>query len=169
MPRRYRSLLVILALILLLFITAKYSLSPIVIGEISDTTPTEDPLRIEVTNMISQYKSGEISIIDLSTLSLSWDHLYIIEPYTQPSDLDSIVGKSWRKNCFSEISTSDSFTLLVFTDNDVVIHCIELPRSGNIFNIPISKYKEGFSPDEAVFRLGQQERIIWVDKNDVDK
>src|SRR5688572_12828650 len=84
--------------------------------------PTAGPSKIALLDAISHHKNGEIPNVDLSTITtFPWDRLYVFEPYTQPSEIAAIVGRSWRESCFTSIDTSDGRALLVFTNNGQVV------------------------------------------------
>jgi len=75
--------------------------------------PTPDPLSAKLSNIISQYENGEISVIDLSVIeAFSWDRLYVFGPYTPLSELESIVGRSWRNICFTHIDVLETMHFL---------------------------------------------------------
>ncbi|HXD10365.1 MAG TPA: hypothetical protein VN653_09910 [Anaerolineales bacterium] len=124
---------------------------------------TPDPLEVELCKTITGYKSNETSVIDLSTLTtFSWDRLYMFGAYTEPSEIDTVIGKSWRRNCYTEIRTSDGYTLLVFTKNNIVVHCSDYPKTEGYFRISEEFYKSGISSQQAIFVLDEYGMIIWV-------
>src|SRR5262245_45268291 len=83
--------------------------------------PTPGPSKIALLDAIARHKNGEIPNVDLSTVTtFPWDRLYVFESYTQPSEIDAVVGRSWRKSCFTTIHTSEELALLVFTNNSQV-------------------------------------------------
>jgi hypothetical protein len=50
--------------------------------------PTSGPSKIALSEAISRYKHGEISVVDLAKVTtFSWDRVYIFGPYTEPSKL----------------------------------------------------------------------------------
>ncbi len=110
---------------------------------------TPDPLAAKLTNMISRYKKGELDAIDLSVVTtFSWDRLYMFGDYTSASEIDAVVGRSWRKNCYTQIGLSDGYTLLVFIENNTVFHCLDYPKDEGNFLIPEQAYHEGLSSQE---------------------
>jgi hypothetical protein len=134
------------------------------IGVPIETKPVSDPLKAALSNLVSRYKSGNVAVIDISTVTtFPWDQLYIFGPYTDSSELDAMIGRTWRNNCVTQIETSDGYILLVFTNNDVVVHCLDYPRGENDFFIPPPGYESGFSPQEAVFILNEHGRIVFKD------
>jgi hypothetical protein len=125
-------------------------------------TAISDPLKAELSNMIRMYKNGEIEVIDLSAATtFSWQRLYIIGPYTSPSEIDAVVGRSWRKKCYTNIGTSDGINLLVFTNDKAVVHCLDYPMNEGIFNYMEPAFQEGISPQEALFTM-KNDSLIWV-------
>jgi len=124
---------------------------------------TPDPLKAELSNMVNRYNNGEIDIVDLSALTtFSWDRLYLFGDYTEPSEIDSIVGRSWRENCYTQISVSDGYILLVFVGNDVVVHCMDYPKDEGYFLISDQIYKNSISFQEAFFVVDEHGRLIWT-------
>lgn len=124
---------------------------------------TSDPLETELSNMVNSYRNGEINIIDLSALiTFSWDWLYLFGDYAEPSEIDSIVGRSWRENCYTNISVSDGYVLLVFVENDVVVHCMDYPKNEGYFLISDQIYKNGISSEEACFVVDKHGMLIWT-------
>ena len=124
---------------------------------------TPDPLKAELSNMVNSYNNGEIDIVDLSALTtFSWDRLYLFGDYTEPSEIDSIVGRSWRENCYTQISVSDGYILLVFVGNDVVVHCIDYPKDEGDFLISDQIYKNSISFQEAFFVVDEHGKLIWT-------
>jgi len=98
---------------------------------------TPDPLETELSNTVSRYKNNDITIIDLSAITtFSWDRLYMFGDYTSNSDIDSIVGRSWRELCYTQVGASDGYTLLIFTKNQAVVHCLDYPKIMGDFRIP---------------------------------
>lgn len=124
--------------------------------------PTPDPLEAELSDRISRYEKGEVSVIDLSAVTtFSWDRLYVFGPYTPLSELESTVGKSWRKICFTQIDVLEGYTLLVFTENKKVIHCLEYPVEKYDFS-SLASYTSGISIQEAKFILDENKSLIWT-------
>jgi len=135
----------------------------LLIGMPVETKPTPDRLEAELLNLVSSYKNGDLSLINISTITtFTWEQLYIFGPYTTRSELDSMVGRSWRNNCSTHIENSDGITLLVFINDGVVVHCLDYPRGENDFFVPPAGYQTGFSPQDAVFILDQLGRIVPV-------
>jgi hypothetical protein len=124
---------------------------------------TPDPLKAELSNMVNRYKNGEIDIVDLSALTtFSWDRLYLFGDYAQPSEIASIVGRSWRENCYTQISVSDGYILLVFVGNDEVVHCMDYPKDEGYFLISDQIYKNSISSQEAFFVVDEYGMLIWT-------
>ena len=124
---------------------------------------TPDPLEAELSKMVNRYKNGEIEVVDLSALtSLSWDRLYLFGDYTYPTEIDSLVGRSWRDNCYTNISNSDGYVLLVFVENDVVVHCTDYPKNEGYFLISNQIHKNGISSEEAFFTMNEHGMLIWT-------
>lgn len=125
--------------------------------------PTSGPSEIALSNAISRYKNGEIPVVDLSTVTtFSWDRAYIFGPYTEGSEIDAVVGKSWRDSCFTTIAGSDGLTLLLFTRDEQAVGCIEFPRDQADFE-SLESYESGFSVQEARFIMDERGNMVWVD------
>jgi len=124
--------------------------------------PTAGPSKIALLDAISRHKNGEIPNVDLSTITtFPWDRLYVFGPYTQPSEIAAVVGRSWHKSCFTTIDTSEGLALLVFTNNGQVVDCIEFPSNIADF-APLREYEMGFSIEEARFIVDETGQIILV-------
>ncbi len=90
------SIAVIAIILLKIFDTISMYSVPIV------SNPTPDILETNLTNILSSYKNGKTSVIDLSAAtSFSWDRLYVFGAYTSLEHLESVVGRSWRNICFT--------------------------------------------------------------------
>ena len=130
---------------------------------------TPDPLRIRLIDLASRYQKGEISVIDISTITtFAWDRLYLFGNYTSIETLDDVVGESWHKTCpyqGSLLGSSDSFTLLVFTSNDMVIYCLSHQHDIYPFYFPPKGYYSelGYSPQEALFVVNKDRYMILKD------
>jgi hypothetical protein len=133
---------------------------------------TPEPLEIRLFDMASRYKNGEISVIEMSAITtFAWDRLYFFGNYTSSETLDKEVGESWRNldNCLDKgrfLENSDSYTLLVFTQNNIVVHCLAHPLVPYPFDLPqragspVQMYgKPGFSPKEALFVIRESGSI----------
>lgn len=136
------------------------------IGEVQ-TRPSPDPLEAKLNDAGSRYENGEISVIDISTLTtFSWDRLHIFDDYTQPSTLDSIMGSSWRKNnnCsgpVNDVSSSDSYALLVFSHKDTVVYCLAYKKYPYYLYSPIKGWdKSGYLPQEALFVISEGMMVL---------
>jgi hypothetical protein len=130
---------------------------------------TPNPLRIRLIDLASRYQKGEISVIDMSAITtFAWDRLYLFGNYTKAETLDTVVGKSWRDKCRREgmvLSSADSYTLLIFTSNDMVIYCLSHPHDIYPFYFPPKGYYSelGFSPQEALFVVNKHGYMILKD------
>ncbi len=136
------------------------------IGEVVTESPP-DPLEVKLNDAALRYQNGDISIINISSLTtFSWDRLYIFGDYVETSRLDSIVGRSWRSNdnCndpVNYVSYSDSYTLLVFSNQGVVIHCLAYEKYPYYLYYPIKGWdKSGYSPEEALFVISDTGRMV---------
>lgn len=127
---------------------------------------THDPLETELSNLVARNKDGSLDVIDISAATtFSWDRLYMFGPYTSPDDIDAIVGRSWRKSCYTQIYVSDGFIFLVFTDNKTVVHCLDYPKTNGNFLLPPEANNEGFSLNESRFRVNETGDLIWIGNN----
>ncbi|MEO7838258.1 MAG: hypothetical protein ABIU06_02815 [Anaerolineales bacterium] len=158
-------LLIVMSVIILVSIGAKTILDALdsVSSGNFEIRETSDPLKAELFNMISHHKNGELDVIDVSAATkFSWHRLYMFGDYTSPPEIDSVVGRSWRKNCYTQIGVSDGYTLLVFTDDNTVVHCLDYPKDEGNFLIPEQAYQEGLSPQESLFTMNEYGDLIWV-------
>ncbi len=127
---------------------------------------TPDPLGVRLIDLASRYQKGEISVIDISTITtFAWDRLYFFGNYTSSETLDDVVGESWHTTCpyqGSLLGSSDTFTLLVFTSNDMVIYCLSHGHGQYpVFPFYQGEYSEvGYSPQEALFVITDNGSMI---------
>jgi hypothetical protein len=118
-----------------------------------------DPVRPELYSLIGRYKMGEVEGVDISAATnFSWQRLYIFGPYTSLLEINDTVGRSWRKKCYTDVHVSDAVQLLVFTDGKTVVHCLDFPINEGWF----PEFREGLSPQEARFTVGNNNSLIWV-------
>jgi hypothetical protein len=122
--------------------------------------PTPDSLESELSVMISHYENAEISVIKLSDVTtFSWDKVYFFGPYTPLSSLEHAVGRSWRNICFTQIDTLEGYTLLVFTNKQKVVHCLEYPIDDFNFS-SLAKYSSGLLLQDALFISDEKGKAI---------
>lgn len=165
MSKHIKGLLLVFIAVLFILTIIKIRELTLLIGMPVETKPTPDRLEADLLNLVSSYKNGDLSVINISTITtFAWDQLHIFGPYTTLSELDSMVGRSWRNNCSTQIETSDGITLLLFINDGTVVHCLDYPRGENHFFVPSKGFNSGFSPQEAVFIFDRQGRIISVSK-----
>lgn len=125
--------------------------------------PTRTPLEVALSETILRHKAGEIPVVDLSVITtFSWDRVYIFDPYSNLSEIDAVVGRSWRGRCFTSIETSDSYALLVFVKNGQYVECLEHPVGKGNFS-SLARHESGFSVQEAKFRIDEYGRMIWIE------
>ena len=123
---------------------------------------TADPFKADLASMIGRYQMGEVEVVDISAVTtFSWQRLYIFGPYTSLLRINDTVGRSWRKKCYTDIETSEIVNLLVFTDGKTVVHCLDFPMNVGIFNYTEPAFREGISPQEALFTM-KNDSLIWV-------
>jgi hypothetical protein len=122
--------------------------------------PSSDPLTGRLDNLISLYKNGRISMIDISSVTdFAWDRLHIFEPYTPASYLDAAAGPFWRMNCATQIEDHDGITLLLFARGGSVVRCLDYAGK-NAFAVPWPPPSQGYSPQQALFVLDDQARLV---------
>lgn len=120
-----------------------------------------DPVRAGLYSLIARYKMGEVEVVDISAATtFSWQRLYIFGPYTPLLKINDTVGRSWRKKCYTDVHASEVVSLLVFTDDKTVVHCLDFPRNEGWF----PEFREGLSPQEARFTVSKTNSLIWVGK-----
>jgi len=155
----------ILLLVILVFMIGILKLAESLLGPKVYIPPEHIQIRKrELTkaldDAISRHKNGETPVIDFSSIKTTfmWDRLYVFEPYTQDSEIDDILGKTWNdhESCYTGVSYYDGIMLLVFTKNGQVVQCLDY---GIYFADP-EKYE--FAIDQARFILDQRGDLIWV-------
>ena len=160
-PKTIKTTVTLFVIVTLILGGIKFREFYLAIGSPTGINPP-DPLETELAELISQYEDGSISVIDLTSITrFSWDKVYIFGPYTQPSEIETAVGKSWQKNCNTEIASLENSTLLLFTNNEKVVHCTDYPMDKNDF-VSLYRHTEGFSFNEAQFTLSDTGNLIWI-------
>jgi hypothetical protein len=159
-------------------------LAPFILVNLGEVTvkPVPTPSQLEaqlvsdLTEEINRYKKGEISEIDMSSLTtFTWDRLYVFGPYTHLAEIDSMFGNpwfgdSWRDKCHTAIELHDGVALLVFVSENKMVVCTDYPRVGrndvtdyDVHDFAgLQEYKSGFLREEARFVLDERGRAIWA-------
>jgi hypothetical protein len=140
------------------------SFGPKVYVEQESVSINRQKLRTLLSNEISRYKNGDIAVIDFSSIKTPflWDRLYVFEPYTNLSEIENVLGKSFNKEtCFRESWVSDGVALLVFTNNGQVMQCLDYGRNKNDFAY-IAKYETGLLIEQARFIIDLRGNVVWV-------
>ena len=130
---------------------------------------TPDTVKPELESLISKYESGQISVIDLSTIkTFSWDRLLIFQPYASPHSINPKIGRSWHTidSCIYAVgrtSNSEGYGLLVFLYGSKIVHCSLYKISDDMpyFYLTDSEIETGFSRQEALFTISGN-RLINV-------
>lgn len=119
-------------------------------------------LRSDLADIISQNQTGEIPVVDFSTITtFVWDRLFVFGPYTSPEQIDSSLGSFWLGSRFTSIKSSDRVTLLVFTKNGHVVQYLEFPRGWGDFSMVDNEL--GYTIEESRFIVDETGRMIWID------
>lgn len=159
--RRLAPIILRLSLLAALLIACVLSFRAYVAHSLRPAIPaTPDPAVARLDALVDLYRNGRISVIAISSATdFSWDRLYIFAAYTPTSSIDSLVGSSWQTNCSTRIEDVDGVTLLLFTKNGRVVHCLDYPGS-NDFQVPWPPKAGGYSPDQAFFVLDDKGRLV---------
>lgn len=109
---------------------------------------------------ISQYENGEISYIDIATITNNfvWDKLYIFTPYTSDEKIDKDLKTFWLGLRFTGFGTNAYQSLLVFTQNGKVVGYLEYHRFSHVEN------GKWYAFNDARFILDQTGYMVWVSK-----
>jgi hypothetical protein len=127
------------------------------------TQGTPDPLESELSNIILRYRRGEISEVNVSSIThFSWDKLRVFGAYTNYLDLDSIFVESWRNiaSCsygVGRTSTADFYSLLVFTDENEVVYCLLADANFYVFDFQL---ESGIARQDAVFVMNKLGELV---------
>jgi hypothetical protein len=156
MKRTISRILIVLLLIILIPFCCLYG-TPDFTYEFKQSivsTPTPDPLRIEITNAFFQYKNGEIPSVDFSAITpFKWDRLYIIGPYPSSYKLNSLFGPSWMM-CYTRTFWHDGWVFLVFTSERKIMRCFDYPIDP--YNFTSVASEQGIPVEEARFILREE-------------
>jgi hypothetical protein len=117
-------------------------------------------LENNLSGMISLYKNGEISFIDLSIIStFSWDRLYIFGPYTSLEVINKSLNGIWLRYWNTSIEYNEGIVLLVFTNKGKVVQYLEYPR-GPQCDFAGAHNLNGFNRDDAHFIVDDKQRCL---------
>lgn len=120
-----------------------------------------DPLVADLSDMLFRHSNNEIASINLDEItSFSWDRVYFFGPYSDLSDIDSSVGRDWRKVCYTEIDALEEYTLFVFTKNKKAVHCFEYPSNNYRFHRLESS--SGILVQDAIFTFDDKGDLIFA-------
>lgn len=118
-------------------------------------------LRFNLAQTISQNQAGEISVVDISSITtFSWDRLFVFAPYTSHERMDAILGRFWLGSRFTTIESSDRVTLIVFTKNGRVVQYLEFPRGQGDFST--ADNGAGYAIEESRFVVDERGRMTWA-------
>lgn len=101
----------------------------------------------EIKQKVENKQSDPISIKALT--DFNWDKLFIFNPYTPTSLLESALGKEAYKLKEVEMDSREDINLLVFVNEGQIINFIAFPRLNGDFDKVYRK--EGFTPENSNF------------------
>lgn len=89
-------------------------------------------------------------------VTFDWDKLHIITPYANPKEYAKRQNIKGINLIDTNIDINDSINLLIFVLDKKIVSYINYPRSkGDFCNV--GKYKrDGFTPDEAIFEVKEE-------------
>jgi len=103
-------------------------------------------------------KRGSNNVVEIRFKDLTgfkWDKVYIFPPYTTRKVIDDDLGFHWKTARSIQMDLRDDVNLIVFTNDGEVVFYVEHPRS--LGDIDGNYRREGYSPDEAIFTVGEGE------------
>jgi hypothetical protein len=121
----------------------------------------------EQANLLTEGETDSLMIDLAKVADFNWERLYIFKPYTTIKTIDSTLGFTWDGADKSLINQSDEFNLLVFVENNAVIHTVKAPRNyGDFIRL---KNSGPFYKNNATFILkkenyGQQKWLFFYEK-----
>lgn len=108
----------------------------------------------------SKQRTNEEVVLRLKDQTgFDWDRVYIFTPYTSMDQIDKALGHTWHGARSTGIDKLDRFYLMVFTSGGKVVHHLRYPveLGAVIYQYGADQKMEGFSPEEAVFRVEIEE------------
>lgn len=153
-PRQFLGTMLIIVLTLGICLYAIY---------VARRAEAREEIRVEISQLILQYKNGKTQYIDFSKVSsITWDRLYIFGPYVQLKNIQGSLGYAWRPDTFFFPGPDRGFTYLFFTCDGKVIQYVEYPVDWGIFAEMFTK--RVYTPDEAHFVMNSYGSILDVEK-----
>jgi hypothetical protein len=129
------------------------------VAYIREQEVSRQKLDADLSNAISQNKSGTISYIDFSKITaFDWDRMYTFGPYMSPETMDKTLGTFWPVSRLLFLSKYE--TLIVFTKDGWVVNYLIYPNDPGNFS---GTFKQaGYSFQEARFAIDKYGEMIWV-------
>ncbi len=122
----------------------------------------ESRLAAAVVKKQGSNKDVSIRLADLT--NFGWDKVYIFHPYTPITTIDAELGSASAEVRHIPIDMSDSFNLLVFTQDGKVVSYLTYPTHLGEFSsrYSVKHGRKGFSRNEAVFDVVESSGRPWL-------
>ena len=115
-------------------------------GGVNEKSPTAKKIEQAV-------RQGAGTIFEMKTMTdFQWDHFFVFEPYTLRKKIHETAGVSFLKENEIPTSVEEADCLLVFMQSKNVVKYFTYRRSNGDFDT-LAKKTDGFTPDEAVFKV----------------
>lgn len=149
--------------------------------------PTPSTLSIQLNNefknLVSQHIKGQISVIDLASITtFEWDRVYIfgdVPFFIDYTDIDHLLGKSWRniESCdyaavtAATITTPNlylprgEYTIFVFMNESIITQCLFYQRilGVQVYTNSIDT-ETGIAREDAFFIIDKEHTIRPIEK-----
>lgn len=103
----------------------------------------------------SNYEKVTIDFKEIATFD--WDKLHVITPYVSPKEYAKRQNIKGMNLIDTDIDINDSINLLIFVLDKKIVSYINYPRNKGDF-CDVGKYtRDGFTPDEAIFEVKEED------------
>jgi hypothetical protein len=124
---------------------------------------TKSPLANNFETAVSRYQTGDLSVIDFSTLTdFTWDRVYIFGPYSSSKYINNKLGRYWICSHNVETRYFGHISLIVFVENGHVVDYLHFP--GLTKDSSTTFDDSEYSVDEAKFIIviDDHGNFIWI-------
>lgn len=144
-------------------------------------TPSASTAKLnnDLKELVSRYKNGEISVMDLSSITpFEWERVHIfadVPLFMNYQDIDQFLGKSWRniESCdyaaAAVVGTTDPvldhYSIFVFTYENKITYCMLYERTlGTRIYTNSADAEKGIPREDAFFIIDTKSTIRPIEK-----
>ena len=110
----------------------------------------------QLRNLAGRGIGATVRLADLT--DFKWSRFVWLAPYTMRQQADSALGFAWPDYDKFDLERSDSFSLVVFAENDHVVRVEKMQRGQGEFVDEVSA--TAFSPADALFKVVNSHEVF---------